>query len=189
MSRKLRKFLLSNNLSLSAIRPCFNYRPHTKYGGRLCFYTYLSFCSQGVLHLPRIHHWPQDRACLVRRGCLVSRVPGQGANSLSHPPPPRFHDPTGRHTCFFFSNFDFFSAKLSTERTPCETSCLVPCKRVHYEPNLSYAQLSRINIERLIIDSEEKRQKLKVSGFILDSSTFSCMNHAYLTLQPFIGDS
>ena len=41
--------------------------------------------------------------------------------------------------------------------------CPVSCKRVRYEPNLSYAQLSRINVERLIFESDiAKRKKLQV---------------------------
>ncbi len=50
--------------------------------------------------------------------------------------------------------------KLSRQQVPCK--CLVPCDRVRYEPSLSYAQLSDINIERLIIDSDKKRKELQV---------------------------
>ena len=39
--------------------------------------------------------------------------------------------------------------------------CSVPCKRVRYEPNLSYAQLSRKNVERLIITSPEQKVELQ----------------------------
>ena len=40
-------------------------------------------------------------------------------------------------------------------------TCLVPCKRVRYEPNLSYAQLSQRNVERLIITTPEQKTKLQ----------------------------
>ena len=49
---------------------------------------------------------------------------------------------------------------LSQQLNGC--NCLVPCKRVRYEPNLSYAQLSRINVRKLIIGSNEKQQQIEV---------------------------
>ena len=41
-------------------------------------------------------------------------------------------------------------------------SCAVPCERVRYEPSLSYAQLSEINVVRLVADSDEKKTQLQV---------------------------
>ena len=41
-------------------------------------------------------------------------------------------------------------------------SCPVPCERVRYEPSLSYAQLSEINVVRLIAASDEKKNQLQV---------------------------
>ena len=43
-----------------------------------------------------------------------------------------------------------------------DCTCPVPCKRVRYEPNLSYAQLSRINVERLVLGDEQSRKRLQV---------------------------
>ena len=43
-----------------------------------------------------------------------------------------------------------------------DCTCPVPCKRVRYEPNLSYAQLSRINVERLVLRDEQSRKRLQV---------------------------
>ena len=40
-------------------------------------------------------------------------------------------------------------------------ACLVPCKRIRYEPNLSYAQLWQRNVERLIITAPEQKTKLQ----------------------------
>ena len=51
---------------------------------------------------------------------------------------------------------------LSLPDTDC--SCPVPCKRVRYEPNLSYAQLSRINVERLVLRDEQSRKRLQVGS-------------------------
>ena len=60
----------------------------------------------------------------------------------------------------FYSNEKFhLSEKLSKESVRC--ACLVPCKRVRYEPNLSYAQLSQRNVERLIITSPEQKTELQ----------------------------
>ena len=39
-----------------------------------------------------------------------------------------------------------------------ECSCDVPCKRKSYDVSLSYAQLSKYNIERLIVSNTTKRQ-------------------------------
>ena len=50
--------------------------------------------------------------------------------------------------------------KMSQQFSEC--NCLVPCIRVRYEPNLSYAQLSRINVDRLIIDTQKERDQLQV---------------------------
>ncbi len=38
----------------------------------------------------------------------------------------------------------------------------MPCERVRYEPSLSYAQLSKINVERLVVQSEARRLQLEV---------------------------
>ena len=54
----------------------------------------------------------------------------------------------------------YFLENLSQQLNEC--NCLVPCKRVRYEPNLSYAQLSRINVRKLIIDSEAKQRQIEV---------------------------
>ena len=54
----------------------------------------------------------------------------------------------------------FFS---SPETDFADCTCPVPCKRVRYEPNLSYAQLSRINLERLALRDEQSRKRLQVS--------------------------
>ena len=40
-------------------------------------------------------------------------------------------------------------------------TCLVPCKRIRYEPSLSYAQLSQRNVERLIITTPEQKTELQ----------------------------
>ncbi len=52
------------------------------------------------------------------------------------------------------------SDRISRRSRNC--TCLVPCRRVRYEPSLSYAQLSHINVERFIVTSEQKRRKLEV---------------------------
>lgn len=50
--------------------------------------------------------------------------------------------------------------KMSKQFSEC--NCLVPCLRVRYEPNLSYAQLSRTNVDRLIIETKKEREQLEV---------------------------
>ena len=54
----------------------------------------------------------------------------------------------------------YFSEKNESVLSPC--SCSVPCTKVRFEPTLSYALLSRKNIERLVINSYEKERQLQV---------------------------
>ncbi len=53
------------------------------------------------------------------------------------------------------------SAGEEEEGETCE--CNIPCEQIHYNPRLSYAVLSSINVERFIIRSEEERRELQVS--------------------------
>ena len=39
--------------------------------------------------------------------------------------------------------------------------CNPPCTQVQYEPELSYAQLSKFNIDRTILDNPEKQKNLQ----------------------------
>ena len=50
--------------------------------------------------------------------------------------------------------YSYFSEKNESVMSPC--SCPVPCTKTRFDPNLSYALLSRKNIERLVIDSYQK---------------------------------
>ena len=72
--------------------------------------------------------------------------------------------------------------------------CPVPCKRVRYEPNLSYAQLSRINVERLVLRDEQSRKRLQVGystyrfkGLILRGAEHNKAPSGYS--YKFIGDT
>ena len=83
------------------------------------------------------------------------------------------------HHCMFslcHSQNIKFAGKLSQQSGECE--CLVPCERVRYEPNLSYAQLSQINLERLIIDSDEKAQRIEVCTIVF--SFYFCSTMIYI---------
>ena len=44
--------------------------------------------------------------------------------------------------------------KFYKSETNC--TCAVPCERVVYEPKLSYAQLSHLNVERLVAGSNDQ---------------------------------
>ncbi len=43
-----------------------------------------------------------------------------------------------------------------------DCKCEVPCKQVTYETDLSYADLSRVNLEPFVINNNDKLNKLKV---------------------------
>ena len=40
-------------------------------------------------------------------------------------------------------------------------ACSVPCKRIKYEASLSYAQLSQLNMERIVLRDPEQKAKVK----------------------------
>ena len=45
-----------------------------------------------------------------------------------------------------------------------ECTCPVPCKRVLYEQHLSYALLSRKNIEKFVLDDDREKRLLEVKS-------------------------
>ena len=54
-----------------------------------------------------------------------------------------------------------FADKLGRKQRDC--NCLVPCKRIRYEPNLSYAQLSRVNVDTFVTSKDSNlRDQLQV---------------------------
>ena len=56
------------------------------------------------------------------------------------------------------------SDRLMSEKSDCK--CRVPCKRILYKSSLSYAQLSRLNVERFVIRDPENKQRLRVRNFL-----------------------
>ena len=58
-----------------------------------------------------------------------------------------------------YRHFDItFPEQFYKSETNC--TCTVPCERVVYEPKLSYAQLSHLNVHRLVAGSESQQEKL-----------------------------
>ena len=76
----------------------------------------------------------------------------------------------------------YFAENVSRESTNC--TCPVPCERVRYEPSLSYAQLSRINVERYVVRDEEKRKQLEVKNPI--SVQFKCFDYSRNCANEFL---
>ena len=55
--------------------------------------------------------------------------------------------------CYFLIPEQFY-------RTEKNCTCAVPCERVVYEPKLSYAQLSHLNVHRLVAGSESRQDQM-----------------------------
>ena len=55
--------------------------------------------------------------------------------------------------------FEFISNPEQFYKTESNCTCAVPCERVVYKPELSYAQLSHLNIERFVAGSSNQQQE------------------------------
>ena len=91
----------------------------------------------------------------------------------------------------FFKTF-LFSDSISKKTRDC--NCPVPCRRVRYDPSLSYAQLSHINVERFIVTSAEKRNQLEVMlhWFLLEKEpkgSRDSLFHSVWNIYYFVEDS
>ena len=57
-----------------------------------------------------------------------------------------------------YRRFDIiFPEQFYKSETNC--TCAVPCERVVYEPKLSYAQLSQLNIQRFVAGSNNQQEE------------------------------
>ncbi len=68
----------------------------------------------------------------------------------------------GPFIAFWSVHLFLFSELLTRTNDDCETPCLMPCRRSRYDPSLSYSQLSKFNVERLVVKDNESRESLKV---------------------------
>ncbi len=73
----------------------------------------------------------------------------------------------------------FFVCAENISSSPNDCGCVAPCKRERFEPSLSYAQLSRVNIERFIIQDESQKVQLQVRL----TSVFSGWNACFVSLD------
>ena len=63
--------------------------------------------------------------------------------------------------CFHGSILLFTVAEMTKSELECV--CEPPCEEVRYEPQMSYAQLSKFNIDRLILGNPVKQKRLEES--------------------------